>query len=107
MMRKISSKIPFNYLLIFITSFTIHFIPGLSDDSASSKDGTDVDAQSASGVKKGSNAFIIIIMLIVVVLLSLVLYKVWQKKKREEQYAQLIKLFEEDDELELELGLRD
>ncbi|KAF2293924.1 hypothetical protein GH714_005723 [Hevea brasiliensis] len=28
-------------------------------------------------------------------------------KKREEQYARLLKLFEEDDELEVELGLRD
>ncbi|KAJ9538165.1 hypothetical protein OSB04_030898 [Centaurea solstitialis] len=31
----------------------------------------------------------------------------WQKKKRDEQYARLLKLFEQDDELELELGLRD
>ncbi|URD83670.1 hypothetical protein MUK42_23225 [Musa troglodytarum] len=28
--------------------------------------------------------------------------KMWQKKKREEQHARLLKLFEEDDELEVE-----
>ncbi|URD83673.1 hypothetical protein MUK42_23225 [Musa troglodytarum] len=41
------------------------------------------------------------------VLLSLFLFKMWQKKKREEQHARLLKLFEEDDELEVEFGLRD
>jgi cbb3-type cytochrome oxidase subunit 3 len=39
--------------------------------------------------------------------LAFFLFKFWQKKKREEQYARLLKLFEEDDELEVELGLRD
>lgn len=34
-------------------------------------------------------------------------YMRWQKKKREEQQARFIKLFEEDDDLEAELGLRD
>lgn len=35
------------------------------------------------------------------------LFKIWQKKKREEQHARLLKLFEDDDELEVELGIRD
>lgn len=39
--------------------------------------------------------------------LSFFLFKLWQKKKCDEQYARLLKLFEQDDELELELGLRD
>ena len=34
-------------------------------------------------------------------------YKFWQRKKREEQQARFIKLFEEDEDLETELGLRD
>ncbi|KAH0776427.1 hypothetical protein KY290_007838 [Solanum tuberosum] len=33
--------------------------------------------------------------------------QIWQKKKREEQQARLLKLFEEDDDLEVELGIRD
>lgn len=41
-----------------------------------------------------------------VILFSFFLFKFWQKKW-EEQHARLLKLFEEDDELELELGLRD
>ncbi|KAD4179482.1 hypothetical protein E3N88_28073 [Mikania micrantha] len=42
-----------------------------------------------------------------VVGLSSYLFKLWQKKKREEQHARLLKLFEEDDELDFELGLSD
>lgn len=38
---------------------------------------------------------------------SVFLFKIWQKKKREEQHARLLKLFEDDDELEVELGIRD
>lgn len=34
-------------------------------------------------------------------------FKIRQKKKREEQQARLLKLFEEDDDLEVELGIRD
>jgi len=37
----------------------------------------------------------------------MLLIKIWQKKKREEQHARLLKLFEDDDELEVELGIRD
>lgn len=49
----------------------------------------------------------ILIAVVTLALLTFFLYKLWQKKKREEQYARLLKLFEEDDELEVELGLRD
>jgi len=38
---------------------------------------------------------------------TMLLIKIWQKKKREEQHARLLKLFEDDDELEVELGIRD
>lgn len=50
---------------------------------------------------------VVLVVIVVVALFSFVLYKLWQKKKRAEQYARLLKLFEEDDELEVELGLRD
>lgn len=55
----------------------------------------------------GSTVVILCIAVAAVVGLSFFLFRLWQKKKREEQYARLLKLFEEDDELELELGLRD
>lgn len=55
----------------------------------------------------GSTVVILCIAVATVVGLSFFLFRLWQKKKREEQYARLLKLFEEDDELELELGLRD
>lgn len=92
----------------------VRFIPcwimafsGLSSDSSSSKDGTTADKQTTSSSGTGSKILIICLILVGVVLLSFSLFKFWQKKKREEQYARLLKLFEQDDELELELGLRD
>lgn len=56
---------------------------------------------------KGSKIVLFGLALVAVALLSFFLFKFWQKKEREEQYTRLLKLFEEDDELELELGLRD
>ncbi|CAI0375122.1 unnamed protein product, partial [Linum tenue] len=60
-----------------------------------------------SGGNNGRKILFILIGIVAVGLLSFGLFKFWQKKKREEQYARLLKLFEEDDELEVELGLRD
>ncbi|RRT84468.1 hypothetical protein B296_00011119 [Ensete ventricosum] len=51
--------------------------------------------------------FFICLAIAGIVLVSVFLFKLWRKKKREEQHARLLRLFEEDDELELELGLRD
>nr|KYP63223.1 hypothetical protein KK1_017790 [Cajanus cajan] len=92
--------------LCILLAFSLHFILGFSDDSPASKDATK-DKPHVGGT---STSTLIVIVLIAVVLFSLfsfVLFKLWRKKKREEQYARLLKLFEEDDELELELGLRD
>ncbi|KAE9595127.1 hypothetical protein Lal_00041116 [Lupinus albus] len=91
-------------LLFFLICSSLHFIPGFSDDSASSKDAakTKAHAHTTSPI-----ILIVLIVLVVFSLLSFLLFKLWRKKKREEQYARLLKLFEEDDELELELGLRD
>ncbi|GJY91158.1 hypothetical protein Tco_0506354 [Tanacetum coccineum] len=66
-----------------------------------------VDDPSSSSSKTGSTILIVCITLAAVAGLSFFLFKLWQKKKRDEQYARLLKLFEQDDELELELGLRD
>ncbi|XP_058215292.1 uncharacterized protein LOC131326510 [Rhododendron vialii] len=103
-MTEISRTCPF--LLLFL-SISLQFISGLSSDSSSSKDGTTADKQTTSRSGTGSKILIICLVLVGVVLLSFSLFKFWQKKKREEQYARLLKLFEQDDELELELGLRD
>lgn len=67
---------------------------------------TTVDAHPSSSSRTGT-VLIVCITLAAVGGLSFFLYKLWQKKKRDEQYARLLKLFEQDDELELELGLRD
>lgn len=87
---------PFFYLFVFLSGF--------SDDS---KNGTRVETHSTSTSSTGSMVVIIFFVLVTVALFSFFLFKLWQRKKREEQYARLLKLFEEDDELELELGLRD
>ncbi|XP_028108369.1 uncharacterized protein LOC114307168 isoform X1 [Camellia sinensis] len=96
--------------LLFFSSISLQFIAvfsGLSNDSSSSKGGTKADKQAASSSGTGSKIIIICLVLAAVGFLSFSLFKLWQKKKREEQYARLLKLFEQDDELELELGLRD
>lgn len=44
-------------------------------------------------------------VLVVFVVGSVVAYKFWQKRKREKDQARFLKLFEEVDEIEDELGL--
>ncbi|KAJ0800921.1 hypothetical protein HanRHA438_Chr03g0115411 [Helianthus annuus] len=79
---------------LFISIFLHQFTSGFSDDSKDTKKS-----------KKGSTIFILCVGLAVIVGLSSYLFRLWQKKKREEQHARLLKLFEEDDELEFELAL--
>lgn len=79
---------------------------GLSNNSLSSEDGSKAEASSKSS-NTGREVLFTCLIVAVVVGLSIVLFKLWQKKKREEQHARLLRLFEEDDDLELELGLRD
>jgi heme/copper-type cytochrome/quinol oxidase subunit 2 len=69
------------------------------------KNGTKSEAQSKGHA--GQTVLFILLGVGVVGLLSFFLFKYWQKKKREEQHARLLKLFEEDDDIEVELGLRD
>ncbi|KAM5574344.1 hypothetical protein ABKV19_013694 [Rosa sericea] len=102
-MSEISGCRSLSSLLLLGTIF-LQFIPGFSDDG---KNSTKPASHATSRSSNGSALAFIPFGLVVVGLLSFFLFKLWQKKKREEQYARLLKLFEEDDELELELGLRD
>lgn len=79
---------------------------GLSGDSKSSYTGVKAESHTSSS-KTGTKVVLILVGFVAVAMFSFFLYKLWQKKKRDEQYARLLKLFEEDDELEVELGLRD
>ncbi|XP_022748707.1 uncharacterized protein LOC111298210 [Durio zibethinus] len=91
--------------LLFFASVSLQFISGFSDDTTSSKNNTKTKSNGKSN--SGTKVVIILLGLVAVGLFSFFLFKLWQKKKRDEQYARLLKLFEEDDELEVELGLRD
>ncbi|CAN6333029.1 unnamed protein product, partial [Urochloa humidicola] len=68
------------------------------------------DDKKAEAQPKGHTGKTVLFVLLgvgAVILLSFFIFKYWQKKKREEQHARLLKLFEEDDDIEVELGLRD
>ncbi|PIA44198.1 hypothetical protein AQUCO_01700070v1 [Aquilegia coerulea] len=93
--------------LLFSTLISLQLLSGLADDPSSSKDGAKGKSGAASGSSVGLRVVIIGLGLVAIVGFSVLLFKIWQKKKREEQHARLLRLFEEDDELELELGLRD
>ncbi|GAB4846799.1 hypothetical protein Ancab_025806 [Ancistrocladus abbreviatus] len=99
--------------LVFVCSISLQFIYGFSNGTASGKNGKVDDSHGTSHHGTGTKVLIVCVAIVAVVLFSLFLFKLWQKKKQgeqyaqEEQYARLLKLFEEDDELEVELGLRD
>ncbi|XP_045817942.1 uncharacterized protein LOC123910769 [Trifolium pratense] len=99
--------------LSFLVAYSSLFILGFCNDDDSSSSKHAVAAESESQTQRSSGSFTMIMLitvfiaLVVFSLLSFLLFKLWRKKKREEQYALLLKLFEEDDELELELGLKD
>ncbi|CAN8244821.1 unnamed protein product [Cochlearia groenlandica] len=99
-MRGISaSGVSWCRLLLLFASICLHFVSGKSGDS---KAGSKSESHTS-----GTKVILILVGLGAVGGLSFFLYRLWQKKKRDEQYARLLKLFEEDDELEVELGLRD
>ncbi|KAI3990939.1 hypothetical protein MKX01_026123 [Papaver californicum] len=107
-MSKFSGWSWLRYLNFFFLSLSLQLIPGLaSDPSSSSKDGVKVEGHTSSSKNTGVTVLFVFVGLVAAVLLGVFLFKMWQKKKREEQHARLLRLFEEDDELELELGLRD
>ncbi|KAG6780141.1 hypothetical protein POTOM_012995 [Populus tomentosa] len=94
---------------LFFLHVRLPFFSVIADDSSAAKNGTmKSDKHAASTNNTGiPNIAIIFVSMVAIGFLAFFLFKFWQKKKREEQYARLLKLFEEDDELEVELGLRD
>ncbi|XP_008775560.1 uncharacterized protein LOC103695893 [Phoenix dactylifera] len=92
---------------LLLVAIHLQFISGLGDDPSTSKDATKADAHSNSSSKTGREILYICLGVAGFVIFSIFLFKYWQKKKREEQHARLLRLFEEDDDLELELSLRD
>ncbi|KAJ8541817.1 hypothetical protein K7X08_002633 [Anisodus acutangulus] len=89
---------------LFFTLFSLflQFIPGLADTSSENK-----GKSHSSRISTGVRVVIVCLGILASVGFCYVLFKIWQKKKREEQQARLLKLFEEDDDLEVELGIRD
>lgn len=68
------------------------------------------DPSSANSNKRGNTKLGIVIFcvsFVAILAVAVFLYKLWQQKKREEQAARFLKLFEDDDDLEIELGLKD
>lgn len=78
----------------------------LAGDPQTSNDDKEAEAQPKGG-HTGKTVLFVLLGVAAVILLSFVIFKYWQKKKRQEQHARLLKLFEEDDDIEVELGLRD
>ncbi|KAH7442464.1 hypothetical protein KP509_03G090200 [Ceratopteris richardii] len=74
-----------------------------SDEPDASKD------EDENGTRKSSFWVFIIAFFGILAFLALAYlgYMKWQQKKREEQQARFIKLFEDDEDLEVEFGLRD
>lgn len=79
---------------------------GLADSSSTSDD-KNAATKKSSGGSTWFEVILVCLGLVAVGAFSVFLFKLWQRKKREEQHARLLKLFEQDDELEVELGLRD
>ncbi|CAL9103487.1 unnamed protein product [Musa acuminata var. zebrina] len=95
-------------LLLLIVAISLQSTAVLADDPSSSNAAAKAEANpSKSASNMSREVFFICLAIAGTVLVSVFLFKLWQKKKREEQHARLLRLFEEDDELELELGLRD
>ncbi|KAL1542792.1 hypothetical protein AAHA92_19835 [Salvia divinorum] len=96
------------FLSCLLSSFSLLFIPGLADTSAASNSSDQKDSsKKSSGGSTWLEVLLICLGLVAVGAFSDFLFKLWQRKKREEQHARLLRLFEQDDELEVELGIRD
>ncbi|XP_078182100.1 uncharacterized protein LOC144575735 isoform X2 [Carex rostrata] len=91
--------------LLIIAAISLQFISG--DDSLATKNGTKTEIPSSPKGKTGQTVLFVLLGIGGAGAIGFFLFKYWQKKKREEQHARLLKLFEEDDELEVELGFRE
>ena len=72
---------------------------------AASKSTSDSHNKGGKGVHTALIILIIVVVSTVLILGLLAAYKYWQKKKREQDQARFLKLFEEGDDIEDELGL--
>ncbi|PIN11432.1 hypothetical protein CDL12_15971 [Handroanthus impetiginosus] len=108
-MSKIGSLRSLQLFACFFSSFALLLISGLADNSSTSNSSNDnkTASKKSSGGSTGLKILIICLGLLAIGAFTVFLFKLWQRKKRDEQYARLLKLFEQDDELEVELGLRD
>nr|GLL32643.1 uncharacterized protein LOC109172036 [Ipomoea trifida]GMD24572.1 transmembrane protein, putative [Ipomoea batatas] len=91
-------------ILSVVFSVFLWFIPGLADVSAPANSGT----ESPNHSSKKSTALVVLGVCLGVLALvggAVIVFKFWQRKRREEQHARLLKLFEEDDDLNVELGI--
>ncbi|KAM1570784.1 hypothetical protein ACFX10_035744 [Malus domestica] len=88
--------------ILLLLSISLLFNLGSADKPSTPKNGDKASSGSAA-----LKAVIVLLGVVVIIDFCVFLFKIWQKKKREEQRARLLKLFEEDDELEVELGIRD
>ncbi|KAF3782937.1 hypothetical protein EJ110_NYTH20238 [Nymphaea thermarum] len=102
------SRLPPSRFLVFFTSVLfLQFLGGLAGEPSTANNEIKSKGHGASGGGVGVKVLLICSAVVAIVAFCVFLFKRWQKKKREEQHARLLRLFEEDDELELELGLRD
>ncbi|KAJ6941923.1 hypothetical protein NC652_007867 [Populus alba x Populus x berolinensis] len=81
---------------LFFLSVRLPFFSVIADDSSGAKNGTmESDKHAASTNNTGiPNIAIIFVSMVAIGFLAFFLFKFWQKKKREEQYARLLKLLE-------------
>ncbi|PIN12500.1 hypothetical protein CDL12_14881 [Handroanthus impetiginosus] len=105
-MSKIKSL---RYLGFLSLSFALVLVPGLADKSSPSGSAPNEGRKAVKSMGSSSTQVLEIIIICIGVLgavaISVLLFKLWQRKKREERQARLLKLFEEDDQLEQELGI--
>lgn len=94
-----------NYFLLCLQWYLV--LEGSAEGPSNKTTASKEASHGGSGSVIGARVVIVLLGLLAVVAFSVFLFKIWQKKKREEQHARLLKLFEDDDELEVELGIRD
>ncbi|CAA3011123.1 uncharacterized protein LOC111388650 isoform X1 [Olea europaea var. sylvestris] len=109
MSSKISIGRPLQFLIFYFLLLLLRSIPGLANSTSTSisKNETETVSKRSSSRSVGLELVLICLGLLAAVAFSVFLVRLWQRKKREEQHSRLLKLFEEDDELKVEFGIRD
>lgn len=87
-----------HYLLIYVCKKMCLFVVSVSALPAKNQDHS----------KKEMHVAVIVLLTLlgtaILLLVTLVVYKYWQKRKREQDQARFLKLFEDGDDIEDELG---